>query len=134
MMNDCNFIGRITKAPELSATASGSNYTRFCIAVDKPNKDKDGNKTSDFIDCVAWGKKAETIATYLKKGSLVGINGRLETSIYEKNGEKRKKVDILVITIDFLDKPDNKAQDTAPREQISTEDMVEDGGSLPFAL
>lgn len=134
MLNDCNFIGRLTKDPELKTLSNGSVLTNFCIANDRPNKDKDGNKTSDFIDCVAWGKKAETIATYLKKGSLVGINGRLETSIYEKNGEKRKKVDILVITIDFLDKPDNKAQDTAPREQISTEDTAEDCGALPFEV
>lgn len=133
MMNDCNFIGRITKDPELSATASGSNYTRFCIAVDKPNKDKDGNKGTDFIDCVAWGKKAESIATYLKKGSLVGVSGRLETSIYEKNGEKRKVSDILVISIDFLDKPESKPQETTPEQPI-IEDMAEDGGSLPFAL
>ena len=128
-MNDCDFVGRLTRDPELKTVSTGSTKVDFCIAVDKPNKDKDGNKASDFIDCVAWGKKAESIATYLKKGSLVGVSGRLETYIYEKNGEKRKSCNILVISIDFLDKPVK----TEP-EQMTIEDTAEDGGSLPFAL
>lgn len=116
MLNDCNFIGRLTRDPELKTVSSGAVYTRFCIAVDKPNKDKDGNRSSDFIDCVAWGKKAETITTYLKKGALVGVNGRLETSTFEKNGEKRKSSDILVVSIDFLNKPERDNGDDLPFE------------------
>lgn len=137
MINDCTFIGRLTYDPEIKTTPKGSVYTRFCIAVEKPNKDKDGNKSSDFIDCVAWGKKAESITSYVKKGNLVGINGRLETSTYEKNGEKRKSFDILVVTIDFIGKVESKAQENdtePPREQISMEETVEDPVSLPFEV
>ena len=136
-MNDCNFIGRLTKDPEQKTTQSGKIYTRFVLAVDRP-KDKDGNKGADFIDCIAWNKTAETIVKYLSKGSRIGINGRLSTTTYEKNGEKRKSVDILVNSLDFLDsKTESKPQEVAPespKDQIIIEDTAEDSGSLPFEV
>jgi hypothetical protein len=62
-MNNCNFTGRLTKDPELKTTQSGKKYLRFCLAVDGI-KDKDGNKTADFVDCIAWNKSGEIIAQY----------------------------------------------------------------------
>ena len=94
-MNTCNFTGRLTKDPELKTTQSNKKCLNFCIAVDGI-KDKDGNTTADFIDCVAWNKSAEIIAQYARKGSKLGISGRLHTTINEVNGEKRKYTEIVV--------------------------------------
>lgn len=125
-MNSCNFTGRLTKDPELKTTQGGKNYTRFCLAVDGI-KDKDGNKTADFVDCIAWSKTAEIIAKYARKGSKLGISGRLHTTTYDKDGEKRKSVDIVVNEFDLLD---SKPKDQAQTETAATAEEPE----LPFEL
>lgn len=125
-MNNCNFTGRLTKDPELKTTQGGKNYTRLCLAVDGI-KDKDGNKTADFIDCIAWNKSAEIIAQYARKGSKLGISGRLHTTIYEKDGEKRKAVDVVVNEFDLLD---SKPKDQAQTETAATVEEPE----LPFEV
>ncbi len=134
-MNNCSFVGRLTKDPELKTTQSGKKYLRFCLAVDGI-KDKDGNKTTDFIDCIAWNKSAEIIAQYSSKGSRLGVTGRLHTTTAEANGEKRKYMDIVVDGFDFLDsKSDNKPQETAPSETAATAEVADDGEpSLPFEI
>jgi single-strand DNA-binding protein len=125
-MNSCNFTGRLTKDPELKTTQSGKTYLRFCLAVDGI-KDKDGNKTADFVDCVAWNKSAEIIAQYARKGSKLGISGRLHTTTYEKDGEKRKAVDVVVNEFDLLD---SKPKDQAQTETAATDEEPE----LPFEV
>lgn len=125
-MNNCNFTGRLTKDPELKTTQGGKNYTRLCLAVDGI-KDKDGNKTADFIDCIAWNKSAEIIAQYARKGSKLGISGRLHTTTYEKDGEKRKAVDVVINEFDLLD---SKPKDQAQTETAATVEEPE----LPFEV
>lgn len=135
-MNNCNFTGRLTKDPELKTTQSGKKYTRFCLAVDGI-KDKDGNKTADFVDCIAWNKSAEIIAQYARKGSKLGVSGRLHTTTYDKDGEKRKSVDIVVNEFELLDsKPkDQPAQAEQPQEQPEINlEQVETPSELPFEL
>jgi single-strand DNA-binding protein len=131
-MNSCNFCGRLTKDPELKTTQSGKKYTRFCLAVDGI-KDKDGNKTADFVDCIAWNKSAEIIAQYARKGSKLGVNGRYHTTTYDKDGEKRKSIDIVVNEFELLDsKPkDQPAQAEQPQYQP---DPAETPSELPFEL
>lgn len=128
-MNSCNFCGRLTKDPELKTTQSGKKYTRFCLAVDGI-KDKDGNKTADFVDCIAWNKSAEIIAQYARKGSKLGVSGRLHTTTYEKDGEKRKSVDIVVNEFELLD---SKPKDQAEQPQYQP-DPAETPSELPFEL
>lgn len=128
-MNNCNFTGRLTKDPELKTTQSGKKYLRFCLAVDGI-KDKDGNKTADFVDCIAWNKSAEIIAQYARKGSKLGVSGRYHTTTYDKDGEKRKSVDIVVNEFELLDsKP--KEQAAQPQE---LPDPAETPSELPFEL
>ena len=135
-MNSCNFTGRLTKDPELKTTQSDKKYIRFCLAVDGI-KDKDGNKTADFVDCIAWNKSAEIIAQYARKGSKLGVSGRYHTTTYDKDGEKRKSVDIVVNEFDFFDsKPkDQPAQAQQPQEQPEINlEQVETPSELPFEL
>ena len=138
-MNNCNFTGRLTKDPELKATQSNKKYINFCLAVDG-FKDKDGNTTADFIDCIAWNKSAEIIAQYARKGSKLGISGRLHTRIYDKDGEKRKISEIIVNEFDLLDpKPkDQTAQsettEAAPAEATTQEIIDDTPQELPFEI
>lgn len=139
-MNSCNFTGRLTKDPELKTTQNNKKYTRFCLAVDGI-KDKDGNKTADFVDCIAWNKSAEIIAQYARKGSKLGVSGRLRTTTSEVNGEKRKYTEIVVNEFDLLDsKPkDQTAQaeqaEAAPVEETTTQEIIDDTPQeLPFEI
>ena len=116
-MNNVNIIGRITKDPELKYTRSETAYTRFCVAVDGM-KDKDGNTTADFIDVIAWSKAAELVSKHFKKGSRIGVNGRLHTTSFEtENGEKRKFTEVVVNSIDFLDPKKVETEDPAPEPE-----------------
>lgn len=132
-MNSCNFCGRLTKDPELKTTQSGKKYLRFCLAVDGI-KDKDGNKTADFVDCIAWNKSGEIIAQYARKGSKLGISGRLHTTTYDKDGEKRKSVDVVVNEFELLDsKPKDQAEQPQELPQ-EIPDQAEIPQELPFEI
>ena len=139
-MNTCNFTGRLTKDPELKTTQSGKKYTMFCLAVDGI-KDKDGNKTADFVDFVAWNKSAEIIAQYARKGSKLGVSGRLHTTIKEDNGEKHKYTEIIVNEFDLLDsKPKDQADNSNPQvdnvnPQVDNVNApIDTPSELPFEL
>lgn len=131
-MNRIILVGRTTKEIELRTTASGKITTSFCIAVDRR-----ANKSTDFIDCIAWGKTAELLRDYVRKGEKIGIEGSLQTRTYEdKNGNKRKAVEVLVDSMEFLE-PKNQAPEetTAPAEPVApAEPTPEEPGELPFEI
>jgi len=89
--------GNVTKNPELKTTQGGNPVCSFSIAVNRTYT-KDGVKAQDtnFFNCVAWGKAAETIAQYVRKGSLLLVEGRLQNRSWEKDGVKRYATDIIV--------------------------------------
>ena len=98
-MNVVILIGRLTRDPELKFGQSGKAYSRFSLAVDNPFKKEE----PDFINCVAFGKTAELIGEYLRKGKKVAVNGKLQMNRFETNGEKRTSYDVLVGTVEFLE-------------------------------
>lgn len=98
-MNLVVLTGRLTRDPELKYGQSGKAYSRFSLAVDRPFSKGE----ADFINCVAFGKTAELVGEYLRKGRKVGVNGKLQMSRYEVNGEKRTSYDVLVDSIEFLE-------------------------------
>ena len=98
-MNLVILTGRLVREPELKYSASGTAYCRFTIAVNRAfDKEK-----SDFISCTAFGKTAELVGEYLRKGSLTGVQGRLEQSEYEKECKKEYKTGVTVDKIEFLE-------------------------------
>ena len=98
-MNSVILTGRLVREPELKYGASGTAYCRFTIAVNRAfDKEK-----SDFISCTAFGKTAELVGEYLRKGSLTGVQGRLEQSEYEKDSKKEYKTGVTVDKIEFLE-------------------------------
>ncbi|MCJ8341988.1 MAG: single-stranded DNA-binding protein [Cetobacterium sp.] len=98
-MNLVVLIGRLTRDPELKFGQSGKAYSRFSLAVDRPFQKGE----ADFINCVAFGKTAELIGEYLRKGKKVAVNGRLQMNRFEMNGEKRTSYDVLVENIEFVE-------------------------------
>lgn len=87
MINHVVVVGRITRKPELKFTTNGTKYTQFIVATQRNFKNKDGEYEADFINCRLWRTAAENFAKFTEKGSLVGIEGRIQTSSYDKDGK-----------------------------------------------
>ena len=102
-MNLVVLNGRLTRDPELKFGQSGKAYSRFSIAVDRPfqsSADKN-SQTADFINCVAFGKTAEFIGEYFRKGRKILLNGRLQMSQYESEGKKITTYVVIVDSVEF---------------------------------
>ena len=97
MINRAVLTGRLTKDPELRSTQSGLSVASFNLAVDRPFKDNNGNYGADFISCVIWRKAAENFCNFTSKGSLVGIDGRIQTRNYDDNDGKKVYVTEIVV-------------------------------------
>lgn len=100
-MNKVILVGRLTRDPDTHATAN-SQYTRFSVAVDRRFK-QDGQPTADFPNCIAWGKTAEFVDKYFHKGMKIGLEGRIQTGSYEKDGRTVYTTDILVESVEFVE-------------------------------
>ncbi|KEK11021.1 hypothetical protein EP18_13675, partial [Lysinibacillus sphaericus] len=83
MINRVVLVGRLTKDPELRYTPNGIAATRFTVAVNRSFSNQQGEREADFINCVAWRKQAENLANFMRKGSLIGVEGRIQTGSYE---------------------------------------------------
>ena len=105
--------GRLTKDPELKHGSSGTAYCKFTLAVNRMKKDD----PADFIFCSAFGKTAELIAEYVKKGHQLGVQGRIQQDTYEKDGEKISKTGVTVDKIEFLE--GNKTESTTSEPKKS---------------
>jgi single-strand DNA-binding protein len=120
-MNRVELVGRLTARPELRYTSSNLAYCRFTVAVNRIFKNENGETEADFINCVAWKKSAENACNYLDKGSLVSIEGRIQTGSYtDKDGNKRYTTDVLTENICYLDrKTDNRPEPeyVGPKEE-----------------
>lgn len=126
-MNRICLHGRLTADPELRKNSGDIAYTRFTLAVNRNFLNADGEREVDFISCVAWRKKAEIICEYFKKGSQIGIDGRLQTGSYEKeDGTRGYTSDVIVENIDFID----KKKDGRPEPELAEPQKEE---SDPFA-
>ena len=104
--------GRLTKEPELKYGASGTAYCKFTLAVNRMKKDD----PADFIFCSAFGKTAELIAEYVKKGHQLGVQGRLQQDTYEKDGEKISKTGVTVDKIEFLESNKTESTTSEPKK------------------
>lgn len=118
-MNKVVIIGRNTRDVELKQTSSGTAVAEFSIAVKRSFK-TNGQYESDFFDCVAYGKTAELISQYVKKGDMVGIDGRLQTRNYtNKEGRKVYVTEIIVENVEFLS---TKKQETVEAPKFEETD------------
>ena len=102
-MNKVILMGRLTRDPEVSSSTTGMTFARYSIAVDRRFK-RDGEPDADFFNCTSFGKQAEFVERYLKKGTKVVVSGRLQNNNYtNKEGQKVYDVRIMVEDIEFAE-------------------------------
>lgn len=127
-MNKVILIGRLTAKPELRYTNSNIAFTNFSLAVDRPPKE-DGTKDADFIQIRVWKKQAENACQYLDKGSLVAIEGRVQTEKFTtKDGENRYKTLVIAERVMFLNS--KKKEETKEEKQDNTDVFADFGESV----
>lgn len=136
-LNRITIMGRICNDIELRRTASGKAVTSFTLAVDRDFKSDNGEKETDFIECVAWGNTAEFVGKYFGKGRMAIASGRLQIRGWEdKNGNKRKTAEVVCDNVYFGDsKNDSKPQQEAkPSTPIEPDfgAMMDDDFDFPF--
>lgn len=102
-MNKVFLIGRLTKDIELRKSNSGMSYARFSLAVNRRRSSNQEQNNADFISCVVWDKRAETMEQYLGKGSQIAIEGRIQTGRYDKDGQPVFTTDVVVENFEFLE-------------------------------
>ena len=120
-MNHVTLIGRLTKDPEVRYTQSGTPVGTFTLAVDR-RVQKDKPKEADFIPCVVWGKTADVVGNWCKKGKQVGIEGRIQVRSYDaKDGSKRYVTEVIVSNLELLGKGDGASHQGGG--QLTDEDI-----------
>lgn len=124
-MNSVELVGRLTADPEIRYTRDNRAYVRGTLAVDRgiSKEDKEvGKQSADFISCIFWNKTAENLAKYMKKGSQIGITGKLRSGSYEaQDGTTRYTTDVRVNELTFLE---NKPKDARPEPEYDGYDSL----------
>lgn len=127
-MNKCEIVGRMTRDPETSNTASGNVATRFSIAVNRRFKNANGNYDADFINCIAFGKTAEFISKYFSKGMAIGLVGRIQTGSYtNKDGKKVYTTDVVAEEVEFVDSKSSNSNSDNSESANSSNGLKFDG-------
>jgi single-strand DNA-binding protein len=103
MMNRVILVGRITKDPEVKTTQSNIPVVTFTLAVNRQFADQSGERQADFIQCVVWRKQAENLARFVKKGALLGVEGRIQTRQYEADNGTRYITEVVCDSVQFLE-------------------------------
>lgn len=118
-MNRTVLVGRMTRDPELKYTPTGVAVANFTLAINRPFKNADGDNEADFINIVVWRKPAENTAQYTKKGSLVGVDGRLQSRTYEgQDGKTVYVTEVVADSVQFLDtKGSNQSKNNQQNNQ-----------------
>ena len=132
-MNRVELIGRLTRDPELRYTSSNIATARFTLAVNRPFQSQNGENGTDFINIVVWRKQAENVKKYVSKGSLVSVEGRIQTGSYEKDGQRIYTTDVVADNVTFLgSKGGNSSNEYSQpmpdysEPQVETTDVSED--------
>jgi len=99
--NNVTLIGRAVQDPEIKD--SGSPRTQFALAVDRPYKDTEGKRPTDFLQVVAWGKLAEICHEYIRKGNLILVSGRIQSRSYELDKETKWITEIIAESVNVLE-------------------------------
>ena len=143
MLNRALLVGRLTRDPELRRTGSGKAVTSFNLAVERNFKSDD--QEADFVNCVCWGKIAENTERYCSKGSMVSVDGRIQTRNYENNrGQKIYVTEVIADSVQFIQTNKNNNTATAaqapvnnyvpnePIQQFEDEDLIMDEEDIQF--
>lgn len=111
MVNRVVLIGRLTRDPELRTTTGGKSVCDFSIAVQKRIKPQDGSSDADFFRVQCWGQTADFVSSYITKGRLVAVDGRLQTRKYTaSDGSNREVVEVVADNVSGLDRPTDQGE------------------------
>ena len=139
MLNVVAIMGRLAADPQLRQTTTGKNVASFRIACDRGRRDANGQSQADWLDVVAWDRTAEFVCNYFQKGSLIAIDGRLQSRQYQdKNGNNRRSYEVQADSVYFADNRRSEGNDTAaPQYAVESaaggfSEVSEDDGELPF--
>lgn len=129
MINNVVLVGRLTKDVDLRYTSNGSAVATFNLAVNRNFTNQSGEREADFVNCVIWRKPAETLANYAKKGTLLGVVGRIQTRNYEnQQGQRVFVVEVVCDNFQLLEpKKDNQQQNNQSFQQDSMPGMDKRG-------
>ena len=135
-MNRIIIKGRLTRDPEMKTGASGIEFCKFTVAVDrKVSKEKMKDRQADFFDCTAFGKTGAAISAYMKKGREILVEGRMESSTSEKDGQKRTFWGLTVETFDFCGNKQDGGGSAPAAENVPAEEggfTAVETDELPF--
>lgn len=138
MINNVTLVGRLTRDPELRYTPSNIAITTFNMAVNRNFKNQAGDREADFINCMIWRQQAENLASWAKKGALIGITGRIQTRSYDnQQGQRVYVTEVVADTFQLLEKRDNSAnqsniEDQMPASFRATNPLDISDDDLPF--
>lgn len=138
MINNVTLVGRLTRDPELRYTPSNIAITTFNMAVNRNFKNQAGDREADFINCMIWRQQAENLASWAKKGALIGITGRIQTRSYDnQQGQRVYVTEVVADTFQLLEKHDNSAnqsniEDQMPASFGSTNPLDISDDDMPF--
>ncbi|GGB63725.1 single-stranded DNA-binding protein 3 [Lentibacillus populi] len=134
MINAVTLVGRLTKDVDLRYTQSGKAVGNFTLAVNRPFKNAQGEQEADFINCTSWGKQAENLANYMKKGSQVGIVGRIQTRNYENNeGRKVFVTEVIAEQAAFLESKSNEQKTEKPSNEQPNNPFKDNGEPIDIS-
>lgn len=124
MINNVVLVGRLTRDPELKFTPNGAAVATFTLAVNRNFTNQSGQREADFINCVIWRKPAETLANYAKKGTLLGVTGRIQTRSYDNpQGQRVYVTEVVAETFQLMESKDvseqraNESNETAEKSK-----------------
>lgn len=132
MLNRAVLTGRLTRDVDLRYTQSGTAVGTFSLAVDRRFTNQQGEREADFINCVIWRKSAENFANFVHKGSLVGIDGRIQTRNYENQQGQRVYVTEVVVENFALLEPRSARNNNTNNQQNGNAPQQNNGNSNPF--
>ena len=131
MINRVVLVGRLTRDPELRRTGKGTAVASFTLAIDNRLKDANGQYTTSFIPCVVWNQQAENCVRFIHKGSLVGIEGRLNQRTYQnKEGNNVQVIEVMCDSVQYLDSKKQEESSQEVPKQTAKNNVDDD--SLPF--
>ncbi len=149
--NQVTLMGNLTRDPELRTTPNGQSVCSFSLALNRSYKGADGNwiEATDFVDVTAWGPLGERVSQYVTKGRPVLVSGRLQSRVWEQDGQKRSKVDVVAQDVTFLggrgeggdsgsaapSSASSEKSAPAPKKDVAIEDISDepiDLSEIPF--
>jgi single-strand DNA-binding protein len=119
MINKVILVGRITRDPEVKMINADTAVCNFSLACNRPYTRENGEREADFINCVAWRKQAENMGKFVKKGQLLGVEGRIQVRTYEQDGQKRYQTEVYCDQVTFLESSNREENSNNNKESFN---------------